>query len=54
VTGSGASTIEVSVSVFAPLAREDLGAMLQYLNPEGVKEQMSAPYADKEYSLAVV
>jgi hypothetical protein len=44
--GSDTSTIEVSVSVFAPLAREDLGAMLQYLNPERVEEQVNAPYAN--------
>jgi hypothetical protein len=45
--------MEVSVSVFAPLARDDLGAILQYLNPERVEERKNAPYADEDNYLTV-
>jgi len=41
--GSEASAIDVSVS--APLAREDRGAILSDFNPRGRKERVRAPYA---------
>jgi hypothetical protein len=43
---SKASAIDVSVS--APLAREERGAILLYCNPKGCEEQVDSPYASRQ------